>query len=263
MVQFGLYLRSFLYQPWEKHYLDYENLKNALYEIKHELFAAAAVQQESKEELDPKQAYVQFKEELDRNLNKINQFYEETREMCRVELKAVEDVAVYRKRWADADAEKYRKALERTYVQLVILKDFASINYTGFAKLMKKHDKLIKRYVEPLRAMYLKDKVNKKPVFGILQVEAQYLYADLFHDGNRIEAEIALGAALLEDIGETKRSRIAPRAILFSSIDVNQAEERVINESNETHARKKSTEFSMTWMRARLAIMSAGSVTFI
>lgn len=95
---------------------------------------------------------------------------------------------------------------------------------------------------------------------GLTQNIFQYLYADLFHDGHRIDAEISLGAALLEKIGEAKRKRLVPRTVMFSSMDVTAAEESAMVVTAQRSQDKKSAEFNMTWMRARLALMSVGNV---
>lgn len=188
MVQFGLYLRSFRYEPWGDHYLSYEDLKNTLYEIRDLLSpspapspppspkAASSVKQ-LKRILDPKLLHQEFLKCLDDNLNKINTFYVDTKAEIQQELKEVHQSAENKSK----EVEFLKKKLEYCYSHLVILKDFASLNYTGFAKLLKKHDKMLKEYFEKLRATYIRDKVNQQPVFGILddiyrlQVETQVI----------------------------------------------------------------------------------------
>eukprot|EP00475_Leptophrys_vorax_P020880 TRINITY_DN28637_c0_g1_i1.p1 TRINITY_DN28637_c0_g1~~TRINITY_DN28637_c0_g1_i1.p1 ORF type:complete len:639 (-),score=171.00 TRINITY_DN28637_c0_g1_i1:30-1946(-) len=266
MVQFGLYLRSFQYSPWSEHYLAYENLKNALYEIR-ERFApssppsprsAAAAAPPPVPAIDPHELHERLVSELDLNLAKINQHYETTKDVITKKLNAIRMDSLN-----GVDLKDFKQDLEVCYSQAVILKDFASLNYTGFAKLLKKHDKLLKGHVNGLRASYIRDKVNKEPVFGVLddiyrlQVETQYLYADFYHDGHRIDAEIALGASLMEKIGEAKKSRLARRAVLFSNVDLSAAEQGAIANTQDV-ADKKAADLSMTWMRARVAMMSVG-----
>jgi SPX domain protein involved in polyphosphate accumulation len=269
MVQFGLYLRSFQYAPWGEQYLAYENLKNALYEIKERIAPSSPPSPSSHTKkipaqalpVDPHTLHDQLIVELDANLQKINLHYEKTKDEILNRLNAIKmDSAA-----ENAELKDFKSDLEQCYSQAVILKDFASLNYTGFAKLLKKHDKMLKGHFPPLRLTYIRENVNTQPVFGVLddiyrlQVETQYLYADFFHDGHRIDAEIALGAALMEKIGESKKSRLAPRTVLFSNVDLSAAEQNALV-NTQVAAEKKAADFSMTWMRARVALMSVGQV---
>lgn len=79
------------------------------------------------------------------------------------------------------------------------------------------------------------------------------MYADLYHDGNRIDAEIALGASILERIGETKQKRLAPKSV-YLGYDVDSLEQSVVSADQPTLPRFSITDAS--WMRARIAMQS-------
>jgi hypothetical protein len=92
--------------------------------------------------------------------------------------------------------EEVRMLFQTLNVDFHLLKDFSSLNYTGFSKILKKHDKVCPR--NKMKVNYIRNQMNRQPVFGILdelyryQVLTQQLFADIFNSGNRIEAEMEL-----------------------------------------------------------------------
>lgn len=225
MVQFGQYLQSFRYSDWSEHYLDYEGLKRIIYsqnpqlndlssgdqvEVKKnelklkvkkskrtllrgsdEIIRESTEFQEQRRRLSHlsesakhNKNYQEFLKKLDENLLKINSFYETKKAFLNERLQSVENslnTKIIKK-------SQVKRSLEEIFIELVLLKDFASLNYTGFTKLLKKHDKILWDIVPPLRAHYIKDKCNQQPVFGILdevfslQLETQVKTVNLLTD---------------------------------------------------------------------------------
>ena len=95
-------------------------------------------------------------------------------------------------------------------MELSLLRDFSSVNYTGFAKILKKHDKTLPALA--MKREFFERHVNRRPVFGILdelyhlQAETQHVYSATFGGYNRLDTEISFGEALARATSDIQQS---------------------------------------------------------
>jgi UDP-xylose/UDP-N-acetylglucosamine transporter B4 len=246
-MKFGEYLQAFLFPPWGDHYLSYERLKDMLYSMRDVLGKPQAAALSSS-----------FREFLQADVDKIQTFYDHTKTELKHQLEHIQS----RMRESHDRSVETRRDLEEIWSSLIMLKDFASLNYTGCVKILKKHDKIVGAVLGKMKASFIKEVVNSKPVFGVLDevfrlhIQVQFLYADLFHEGNRLDAEVALGAAILEKVGASRRRHVQPRMLNFD-IELDAVERRIVQSPPE----KTASDSAMIFTRARVALMSVGEGT--
>lgn len=62
--------------------------------------------------------------------------------------------------------ESVKASFHDVYVELSLLRDYSSLNYTGFSKILKKHDKLLPLF--KMKGFYFRNSIHRTPVFGVL-----------------------------------------------------------------------------------------------
>ncbi|XP_055689274.1 xenotropic and polytropic retrovirus receptor 1 [Lutzomyia longipalpis] len=161
-MKFAEHLAAHITPEWRKQYINYEEMKTMLYE---------AVEQSPSAELvvpDVLTRYFtkfdeQFFHYCDKELAKINTFYSEklaeaTRKYSslKTELTEAQEIdtphkksslhSKYLLRKQNVPARKIQElklAFSEFYLSLILLQNYQNLNFTGFRKILKKHDKLL------------------------------------------------------------------------------------------------------------------------
>ncbi|KHJ83093.1 SPX domain protein, partial [Oesophagostomum dentatum] len=159
-MKFGEQLASHLTPEWRKQYIDYEALKNLLYDNMLEVPSEEDRREEHIAQMDEK-----FFNECDKELTKINLFfsqkiaeaqgkYHELQSELQMFKEVVEQRAeptTLRRRFGARDklhkettktAQQLKLAFSEFYLSLVLVQNYQQLNGTGFRKILKKHDKL-------------------------------------------------------------------------------------------------------------------------
>ncbi|KAJ3662547.1 hypothetical protein Zmor_006891 [Zophobas morio] len=160
-MKFTEHLSAHITPEWRKQYIHYEEMKAMLY--------AAVEQAPSAEVVEPEiltRYFAKFDEQFfsfcDKELTKINTFYSEklaeaTRKYAglKSDLTEAQDVEYPRKknsiknnilRKRNVPAKKIQElklAFSEFYLSLILLQNYQNLNFTGFRKILKKHDKLL------------------------------------------------------------------------------------------------------------------------
>ncbi|XP_969695.2 solute carrier family 53 member 1 [Tribolium castaneum] len=160
-MKFTEHLCAHITPEWRKQYINYEEMKAMLY--------AAVEQAPSAELVEPEiltRYFAKFDEQFfsycDKELTKINTFYSEklaeaTRKYAglKSDLTEAQDVEYPRKknsiknnilRKKNVPAKKIQElklAFSEFYLSLILLQNYQNLNFTGFRKILKKHDKLL------------------------------------------------------------------------------------------------------------------------
>ncbi|XP_052895260.1 xenotropic and polytropic retrovirus receptor 1 homolog isoform X3 [Anopheles moucheti] len=166
-MKFAEHLAAHITPEWRKQYIQYEEMKAQLY--------AAVEQSPSAELVDPEvltRYFAKFDEQFfhycDSELAKINTFYSEklaeaTRKFAnlRTELSETLEMEESTKKKKKDNLHKMKKNLLRKknvsvrkiqelklafsefYLSLILLQNYQNLNFTGFRKILKKHDKLL------------------------------------------------------------------------------------------------------------------------
>lgn len=171
---FGVKLQNEIYSPWKQYYIDYDQLKRLLKENVVNQLDLNTIWTEKDEAL--------FTETLDKELEKVYSFqvskykYLDS-EISKLELKSenyLESLENNNKNNTNSfDAITFQKNLEDLLSLANELDHFARLNFTGFIKIVKKHDRLHKGYsVKALLNVRMKD----LPLNNISEDTSPYLF---------------------------------------------------------------------------------------
>ncbi|XP_058830240.1 solute carrier family 53 member 1 [Topomyia yanbarensis] len=158
-MKFAEHLSAHITPEWRKQYINYEEMKAMLYTTVEE---APAV--ESVEEDIIKRHFANFDENFyhycDEELKKINTFYSEklaeaTRKYATLsaQLKTMLETqqksktkghTLKRINLPHRKAQELKLAFSEFYLSLILLQNYQNLNHTGFRKILKKHDKLLR-----------------------------------------------------------------------------------------------------------------------
>ncbi|ALC49868.1 CG10483 [Drosophila busckii] len=159
-MKFAEHLSAHITPEWRKQYINYEEMKALLYIAVEEAPSVDSVDDEVL-----KRHFANFDENFfcycDKELKKINTFYSEklaeaTRKFATLnaELKtSIEESersakkSKGQKRHAalpDRKARELKLAFSEFYLSLILLQNYQNLNHTGFRKILKKHDKLLR-----------------------------------------------------------------------------------------------------------------------
>ncbi|CAG9856643.1 unnamed protein product [Phyllotreta striolata] len=159
-MKFAEHLSAHITPEWRKQYINYEEMKSMLY--------AAVEQAPSAEVVEPEilsRYFAKFDEKFfsfcDKELTKINTFYSEklaeaTRRYANLksELSETQEFSFQKSnstrrhllRKKNVPARKLQEiklAFSEFYLSLILLQNYQNLNFTGFRKILKKHDKLL------------------------------------------------------------------------------------------------------------------------
>ncbi|CAG4993477.1 unnamed protein product [Colias eurytheme] len=154
-MKFAEHLSAHITPEWRKQYINYEEMKAMLYTAVEEAPSAENVEPEvlSRHFANFDETFFHY---CDEELKKINTFYSEklaeaTRKYATLqsELKSRFDTIKPKSGGDNKKAIPRRKiqelklAFSEFYLSLILLQNYQNLNYTGFRKILKKHDKLL------------------------------------------------------------------------------------------------------------------------
>ncbi|KAH0421420.1 vacuolar transporter chaperone 2 [Colletotrichum camelliae] len=149
-MRFGKTLRQAIYAPWKDKYIDYAKLKSLLREDKYDDEDVAWTEEDENRFCD---------EIFNTQLEKVAQFQEETFNALKDRIDAafekLKDLAPPASEGEEQDGSEVKKAdaataqklkdieaeLDKITTEISELKKYSNINYTGFLKIVKKHDR--------------------------------------------------------------------------------------------------------------------------
>jgi len=150
-MKFAEHLGAHITPEWRKQYILYEEMKSMLYSALEQAPSAEIVEEEVLQRY-----FARFDESFftycDKELAKINTFYAEkiaeaTRKfaMLKSELEGPEsENLVKKKKIQKRKMMDMKLAFSEFYLSLILLQNYQNLNFTGFRKILKKHDKLLK-----------------------------------------------------------------------------------------------------------------------
>ena len=150
-MKFAEHLGAHITPEWRKQYILYEEMKAMLYSALEQAPSAEIVEEEVLQRYFARfdEAFFTF---CDKELAKINTFYAEkiaeaTRKfaMLKSELEGPEaENIVKKKKIQKRKIMDMKLAFSEFYLSLILLQNYQNLNFTGFRKILKKHDKLLK-----------------------------------------------------------------------------------------------------------------------
>ncbi|WEW57986.1 vacuolar transporter chaperone [Emydomyces testavorans] len=224
-MRFGEQLRSSLVKEYYWHYISYEDLKEAL---KTEYETEPTPQNPNPKrkpwtEEDEKRFVALLESELD----KVSTFQrlksEEIVRRIKASEREVNDVVSRLDRSGSQQAGARRRdgpsdedflLLEEDLSDIIAdvhdLAKYTKLNYTGFQKIIKKHDKQTKWYLKPVFATRLKAKPFFKDNYDAFVVKLSKLYDLVRTKGNPVEGDSAAGGTQQNFVRETTKYWVHP-----------------------------------------------------
>lgn len=157
---FGVKLANDVYPPWKDSYIDYERLKKLLKEgVIRDKSNGAKYKSEDPDFAWSDHDESRFVEALDKELEKVYGFQIKEYNTLLERLSRLESQTNSEESIKKLDADAFQSVLEDLLSEAQELDNFYRLNYTGFVKIVKKHDKLHPKYasVKSLLEVRLKE----------------------------------------------------------------------------------------------------------
>ncbi|KAG4072934.1 hypothetical protein HA402_006614 [Bradysia odoriphaga] len=156
-MKFAEHLGAHITPEWRKQYINYEEMKAMLYVAVEEAPSVDSVEEEVL-----KRHFANFDESFfhycEQELKKINTFYSEkmaeaTRKYAALSTELKEAIEASQKSTKKSvqkagiptrKAQELKLAFSEFYLSLILLQNYQNLNHTGFRKILKKHDKLLR-----------------------------------------------------------------------------------------------------------------------
>ncbi|KAL3228487.1 Vacuolar transporter chaperone complex subunit 2 [Nakaseomyces bracarensis] len=176
---FGVKLASEVYPPWKGSYIDYDGLKKLL---KEEGDGEWTENDESR-----------FCEALEGELKKVYTFQSSKYEGIMDRLGVLEKETSVEDGLKDLDTEQFQRTLEESLSEATELDNFMRLNYTGFMKIVKKHDKLHPQYpsVRSMLEVRLKELPFHSEEYSPILYRISFLYNVLRSNFNTVSTSLA------------------------------------------------------------------------
>ncbi|KAM3165347.1 SPX domain-containing protein [Lachancea thermotolerans] len=196
---FGVRLANQMYPPWKDSYIEYERLKKLLKEsiIEDSKFKGRKSQQ-NKGDLWSEKDESNFVAVLDAELEKVYSFQSTKfnsimEKLVRLERKTDDEEAI-----KHLDFKHFQQVLEEALSEAQELDNFCRVNYTGFIKIVKKHDKLHPRYpsVKSLLQVRLKELPFNSEEYSPLLYKISFLYNILRTNSSTVSKSLANSSKL-------------------------------------------------------------------
>jgi len=167
---FGVKLVNEMYPPWKDSYINYDHLKDLLKEKEVTNATAADTWSERDES--------KFVEALDKELENVYSFQIQKFNNLLDKLINLEKQTSSEEKIKSIDPENFQRILEDSLTEAQELDNFSRLNFTGFIKIVKKHDKLHPKYpsVKSLLEVRLKELPFHSEEYSPLLYRISYLY---------------------------------------------------------------------------------------
>lgn len=202
-MKFGETLRKSLIKEYSFYYIDYDELKHKLKKL------LKTNDNEWKNEFEE-----EFLNELESQLDKVYSFTKVKSTEVKRRLKdADKNVTKLISNIATADDDEFlmlENEINDVIADVYDLARFTRLNYTGFQKIVKKHDKLTKFHLRPIFQVRLNAKPFFKDNYDILIVQLSKLYDLVRTRGNPIQGDSSAGGSQQNFVRQTTKYWVHP-----------------------------------------------------
>lgn len=191
---FGVKLANDVYPPWKESYIDYERLKKLLKEgVIRDRSNGARAKSEDRNFAWNDNDESRFVEALDKELEKVYGFQIKEYNTLLERLSRLESQTNSEESIKNLDADAFQSVLEDLLSEAQELDNFYRLNYTGFVKIVKKHDKLHPKYpsVKSLLEVRLKELPFHSEELSPLLYRVSFLYNILRSNFSNVSKSLA------------------------------------------------------------------------
>lgn len=209
-MKFGEHLRKALIKNYSYYYINYDDLKHQIkktlkdndYEWtnEHEEEFLAALETE----LDKVFSFTKVKNtEVNRRIKEAEAYVYEV-------VDALKNPRANRKQPTEQDFDELEEELSDIIADVHDLAKFTRLNYTGFQKILKKHDKTTKFALKPVFQVRLNAKPFYKDNYDKLIVKLSKLYDLVRTRGNPVKGDSAAGGSQQNFVRQTTKYWVHP-----------------------------------------------------
>ncbi|EDO17496.1 hypothetical protein Kpol_1058p33 [Vanderwaltozyma polyspora DSM 70294] len=193
---FGVKLTTSIFPPWKSSYINYDYLKELLKEGETKDKGSNASWTEKDES--------KFVEVLDKELEKVYSFQAAKYNALTEKLNRLEEQTKTQEMIQNLDFDSFQRVLEDSLSETGELDKFARINFTGFVKIVKKHDKLHPKYpsVKSLLEVRLKELPFHSEESSPLLYQISFLYNIVRSNSNGVSNSL-IGSAKLSSLANS------------------------------------------------------------
>ncbi|SCU81237.1 LANO_0B02388g1_1 [Lachancea nothofagi CBS 11611] len=195
---FGVRLANQMYSPWKNSYMDYERLKKLLKESIIDEIKFTGRKSHRNQNIWSDKDESEFVAVLDAELEKVYSFqsskYNSIMEkLVQLERKTDDEEAI-----RSLDFKNFQRVLEDALSEAQELDNFCRVNFTGFIKIVKKHDKIHPQYpsVKSLLQVRLKELPFNSEEYSPLLYKISFLYNILRTNSPTVSTSLATSAKL-------------------------------------------------------------------
>lgn len=173
---FGVKLATDMYPPWKESYINYDGLKELLKENSDSLPPTRS--HISRENIWDDDDENKFVDALDKELEKVYSFQLNKYNTLMNKLDQLEKQTDSEEKIKTLNSDTFKQLLESYLNEAQELDKFTRLNYTGFVKIVKKHDKLHPKYpsVKSLLQVRLKELPFHSEEYSPLLYKISFLY---------------------------------------------------------------------------------------
>ncbi|EOO03248.1 putative vacuolar transporter chaperone 4 protein [Phaeoacremonium minimum UCRPA7] len=228
-MKFGEQLRSSIIREYQWYYIDYDGLKNSLKAASGPVVEPADTQHEGSRKKGKAKAKREWTEEdegqfvskLEAELDKVHQKQQikaiEISRRIQVSEREVKDVVDRlneRRPGEDGPSDEEFMLLEEDLSDIIAdvhdLAKFVQVNYTGFYKIIKKHDKMTNWHLRPVFETRMKAKPFYKENYDASVVKLSKLYDLVRTRGNPVKGDSSAGGSQASFIRHTTKYWVHP-----------------------------------------------------
>ncbi|CAL9733502.1 vacuolar transporter chaperone complex subunit 2 [Monosporozyma servazzii] len=211
---FGVKLASDMYLPWKESYINYDGLKELLNENEERDTAHNSHSKDKGVWTDDDEN--KFVEALDKELEKVYSFQLQTYNSLMNRLTQLEKQTDTIEKIKVLNSDTFRQVLEVCLTEAQELDNFSRLNFTGFVKIVKKHDKLHPKYpsVKALLQVRLKELPFHSEEYSPLLYRISFLYNILRGNFDTTSKSLA-STSKLSNVGSVDESQMEFQTFKF------------------------------------------------
>lgn len=224
-MRFGQQLRSSLIKDWYYYYIDYESLKKSLRtDFQH---TPQIAQTHKKKQPWSEEDEQRFVNQLEQELDKVFTFQKvKSQEIVRRIKSSEKEVGevIARSEAAQVGTDDRAKANAPTEEEFLILEEdlsdiiadvhdlakFTQLNYTGFQKIIKKHDKQTHWHLKPVFAARLNARPFFKDDYDVTVINLSKLYDQVRTRGQPVKGDSSAGGKQQNFVRQTTKYWVHP-----------------------------------------------------
>lgn len=202
-MKFGQQLKESLYEPWRFYYLDYDSLK-------------LQIKSNGQGQQLSEGGEAQFVEQLEKELDKVDSFHKIKAGEISRHVQYLRNTVDSLRETEDTPEDRYieaEKEINHIITEVNELATFTRLNYSGFLKIVKKHDKHTSYALKPLFNVSMNSRSFYKQNYDRLLVQLSSLY-DLVRNRGKKGGQVWTAGGTRDFVRKTTKYWVHPDNVM-------------------------------------------------